>query len=387
MENILKHCITVNIHLYPSDFQSESRILREVRALADAEIFDKFVLIGARVTNLPDFESIDTKIELHRVGPRKDLCKTPLARIFWVVAWNISAVFFCIRNQISCLNAHSLSVLPVAVFIKLIKYCNLVYDAHELETETAYSKGFRKRVGKLVERALIHLCDRHIFVSLAIAEWYEARYGITKSVVIYNVPDHAAPARKFSQHSMRQDLGIPKTQSIVLYQGLLSKGRGIDEVLAVARKLKACAFVFVGYGPLECAIKDASSALDNVYFHPRVPPQELLRMTAQADFGLSLIEPISLSYEYCMPNKLFEYIVADVPVIVSPTLEQKRLVTEFGAGVVAANLTSQGVLEAVCEALTADRAKLVEGCRKAAVQYEWTKQLERLYSVYEGMTS
>ena len=66
-----------------------------------------------------------------------------------------------------------------------------------------------------------------------------------------------------------------------------------------------------------------------------MPHEDLLALTATADFGLSLIEPVSLSYEYCMPNKLFEYMMAGVPVIVSPTVEQRKLVERYGSGIVA----------------------------------------------------
>lgn len=375
-----------NIHLYPSDFRSESRIMREAHALAKMGLFSHIHLLGVRSDNLPDREEISASITLHRLGPVKERFTSAPARILWLICWMNAVFWFCTRGPLACLNAHSLPVLPLAVMIKTVKRCGLVYDAHELETETGYSRGMRKRLALSIERLLIHRCDRHIFVGQAIAEWYQDRYGLLDPAVIYNVPDVQGPIEADTQGGLRGRLPtIGSEQSLALYQGLLGHGRGIEALLEAAQELPDVAFVFLGFGPLEARVRQAAKAQSNIHFHPRVPHEELLKLTASADFGLSLIEPVSLSYELCMPNKLFEYMQAGVPVLVSPTTEQKQLIERFGAGLVAASGSVTDITAVLEQALKGDRAAMIEGCRAATAHYAWENQVDRLRDVHQGL--
>ena len=88
----------------------------------------------------------------------------------------------------------------------------------------------------------------------------------------------------------------------------------------------------------------------NIYFHKAVSPDVLLDYTSSADFGISTIEDSCLSYRYCLPNKMFEYLMAGIPVIVSNLYEMKRLVESNMVGTVAKENTSDVLKEAIKEA-------------------------------------
>jgi glycosyltransferase involved in cell wall biosynthesis len=92
-----------------------------------------------------------------------------------------------------------------------------------------------------------------------------------------------------------------------------------------------------------------------------------------ADFGLSLIEPISKSYEYCLPTKLFDYIMARKPVLVSNTLEQARLVEEFNLGAVVTHLTPESIRSAVLELARGDSLRFTLGLERASRHYSWER--------------
>ncbi|MDG3042468.1 glycosyltransferase [Roseicyclus marinus] len=372
-----------NIHLYPSDFRSESRIMREARALAGMNIFSHIYLIGACSADLPKREQIDPRITLYRLGPRKERFRSAPARMIWLVCWMGAVLWFCLRHPLACVNAHSLPVLPLAALIKGLKSCYLVYDTHELETETGYSRGLRKRLASFIERRFIRVCDRHVFVGQAIADWYQERYGLTDPMVVYNVPCLSGQIPSDPQGGLRNRLGIAQNQPIALYQGLLGQGRGVNVLLEVAALVPEMAIVFLGFGPLEEQVRNAAAEQANIYFHPRVPPEELLPITKSADFGLSFIEPVSLSYELCMPNKMFEYMHADIPVLVSPTTEQKRLIERFGAGLVACSVSVSDIADCLRLALRADRTALQQGCRAATVHYAWENQVDILRRVHQ----
>lgn len=359
--------------------------MREAHALAGMKIFSHIYLIGAGSADLPQQEEIAHQITLHRLGPSKERFRSAPTRVIWLACWMGAVLWFCLRRPLACVNAHSLPVLPLAALIKGLKRCHLVYDAHELETETGYSRGLRKSLATFVERRFIHICDRHIFVGQAIADWYQERYGLPTSAVVYNVPSHSGSIPPDPQGGLRIRLGISEDQPIALYQGLLGAGRGIEAVIEAAVSVPDIAIVFLGFGPLEEHVRRATLTLPNIHFHPRVSPEELLSITTSADFGLSLIEPVSLSYKLCMPNKLFEYMFADVPVLVSPTTEQKQLIENFGAGLVARSGSISDIADCLRQAQRVDRIALQRGCRAATAHYAWENQVDTLRSVHEGL--
>jgi len=103
-------------------------------------------------------------------------------------------------------------------------------------------------------------------------------------------------------------------------------------MLNMARELPEAAFVFVGAGPLEQAIKSSRETQANIYHLPVIPNDLVLDCAASATIGFALIEPISLSYQYALPNKLFEYIMARTPVIVSDMPQMKAVVDRYNVG-------------------------------------------------------
>ena len=143
--------------------------------------------------------------------------------------------------------------------------------------------------------------------------------------------------------------------------------------------------VFMGYGPLEETIKQESKQHENIYFYPAVNPDILLDYTSSADFGISTIEDSCLSYRYCLPNKMFEYLMAEIPVIVSNLDEMKRLVKENGIGVVAKENTPTGLKKAIEEIVMLNKTKLQKNIQKVKHIYNWEEQEKVLLQIYKEL--
>ena len=141
----------------------------------------------------------------------------------------------------------------------------------------------------------------------------------------------------------------------------------------------------MGYGELEEQIIKASNAENNIYFHKAVAPDILLDYTSSADFGISTIEDSCLSYRYCLPNKMFEYLMADLPVIVSNLYEMKRLVENNNIGVVAKENTPQGLKQAKGEAIKLDKDELNKNIQKVKQVYNWEEQGKVLLKAYKEL--
>ncbi|MEN6508295.1 MAG: glycosyltransferase, partial [Smithella sp.] len=215
-------------------------------------------------------------------------------------------------------NCHSLSVLPLCAVLKIRHKAKLVYDTHELETETANSAGFRKLLAKMTERVLVPFIDKVVVVNSDIARWYQNHYRLEGKIsIIQNVP-YRRNLNLYRSRAFRDRFGIGDEDIIFLYQGVLSAGRGISLLLDVFSQLdKSKHLVMLGYGPLAGCIQEYEKKRDNIHYHKAVPPGDLNELTSSADVGLSVIENICLSYYLCLPNKIFEYLNCGLPIIVS----------------------------------------------------------------------
>ena len=141
----------------------------------------------------------------------------------------------------------------------------------------------------------------------------------------------------------------------------------------------------MGYGSLENLVQDAGKEYKNIYFHKAVSPDILLNYTSSADFGISTIEDSCLSYRYCLPNKMFEYIMAGLPIIVSNLPEMKRLVEDNKIGVVAPQNTAQGLQIAIEKALELNKEELQENLQKVKEVYNWEEQEKVLLNIYKKL--
>lgn len=368
----------INIHLYPSQIRNESRILREVSTISGLGIFDAIDIVGTGGFGLASDEHVADGIMIRRLGIREGERSLP-GKVVDALRWSWEVYRRYRARDVGCVNCHSIATLPVGCAVKWSTGARLVYDTHELETETIGLRGIRKLATKVAERMLIGYADFCIFVGAAIESWYRDRYKLDDTAVVYNAPkyEEAEAADEF-----RRIFSIARSVPIFLYQGVLSEARGIPKLVAAFSTLEETALVVMGYGDLaewvECEARDRS----NVHFHPAVPPSELGRYTRSADYGLSVIEAASLSYEYCMPNKLFEYLMAGKPVLVSPTREQRVLVEGYGVGVVLESTSIESIRRGVRELLGRDKSAMSSAMARVRREFSWEQQENVLREIY-----
>jgi glycosyltransferase involved in cell wall biosynthesis len=165
-----------------------------------------------------------------------------------------------------------------------------------------------------------------VVVGDEIAKWYRTTYGLSNVHIVKNVP-YCQRGKLNRTSRLREFAGVGDSDILFLYQGLLDQGRGINLLLNAFRDAPQDRhIVFMGYGALVESAKAFAQQYPNIHFHPAVPPEDLPEYTSSADVGLSIIENVSLSYYYCVPNKIFEYLTCGVPMIVSDFPEMAALV-------------------------------------------------------------
>ena len=143
--------------------------------------------------------------------------------------------------------------------------------------------------------------------------------------------------------------------------------------------------VFMGYGEFEESIKLLSINHKNIFFHPAVAPSIVLEYTTSADFGIHMIQNSCLNHYYCMPNKLFEYTMAGLPVIVSDMKEMRGFVEKYDMGIVVEEENSEAISNAIDKILTLDINELKVNARKFAEENAWEIQEKKMIEVYKGL--
>ena len=231
-------------------------------------------------------------------------------------------------------HAHDLNTLPIAYLAARRDQAKLVYDSHELYVERNKlrpSSCLWKAVLHRLESFLSSRADVVFTVNESLAQEMAIRYGISQPGVIMNTPLKLEQAQSLStaHNSLRNELGIPSEVGLLIYVGRITFNRGLEELVLSLKHLKNCCLVCMGYGDEKykqnlVALAEKSGIEDKLFFFGPVPSDEVIYFAAGADLGVAAIANSCLSYYYCSPNKLFEYMNAGLPVIASAFPELRK---------------------------------------------------------------
>ena len=374
----------LNLHIYPSPLTHESRNLRLTDVIGDLGFFTRIDIVGVSAAGLSDIEIVDARRRFVRL-PRRLMTNSNglFAKVVKSLEWSVR-VFRRYRSEpVGCISAHSLAVLPLCAALAAVTGAKLVYDTHELETETSGYKGVRQKLGKLVERALIRRAARVFVVSDSIGDWYARQYGIAQPTTVRNIPQFAAAVEERIPATITS-LPIPEGAIRYIYQGGFIAGRGIERLLETFSRSTRAHLIMMGSGPLEGRVRDAARRHDNIHLLPPVSPKEVLQYTRGADVGICLTDNSCLSHYYSLPNKVFEYLHAGLPVVVNPLFEQQKLVETFGCGWVAPEDPAKmlALLEGINDAA---REGARAGVQRAKTALSWEGERRALEKAYREL--
>ncbi len=366
-----------------TEMRNESRVLKETNSILNHNIASKVYIASLHADDLEEEKIYKDNLILNRfkLSSRK-LSKNLFVQVLKYFEFIYRVTLFYRKKDIKMINIHAIALLPLGILLKYLYGAKLVYDTHELETETDGENGLRKKLAKFMEKSLIKKSDLIFVVSENIADWYKNEYDIQRPVVVKNAP-RLIDAKKTNH--FRENLGIKDESIIVLYQGGLSKGRGVDLLLEAFKKRKddKVVIVFMGYGELEQEIKTARDEQNNIFFHPAVAPEIVLDYTSSADLGIHMIQNTCLNHYYCMPNKLFEYAMAGLPVIVSNMKEMRELVEKYDMGIVVFDDKIESMNNAIDKILELDIKQMKQNARRCAEENSWEEQEIKMINEYE----
>lgn len=379
------------IHIYLSTFENESRILKETKSLLNHSIVDEIIVIAKGREGLPEFEQFDTNRCVYRIRPRFQKGKKlitflkPFILLIKFIDILLQYASLIKREKPLYVNMHQVMILPLILLVKLVSPKSIIiYDAHELETESNGLHGMRKKLYKIYERVFIRFCKLVIVVGPAIEQWYRNAYKIDNVVTVMNCPFYHRVEKK---NHFREEFGIAESSKIFIYQGAMFLGRGIEVLLEAFGKINDPTYtlVLMGYGEMEEEVKVMSAKYSNIYFKPAVHPSIVLEYTSSADVGIALTQNVCLSYYYGLGNKLFEYLMAEKPCIVSNMIEMSNYVKKNGTGIVCEDITAEALIASVKLMGSFDCKGFQERVESVKREYCWEKQEVVMIDAYRGL--
>jgi len=260
--------------------------------------------------------------------------------------YNFRLFFKLLFYKCDYILANDLDTLPACFVASKFKKTELIYDSHELFSEGPELQGRNlvKCFWHLLERFFLPKIKKSYTVSQSIADFYNRKHNANFGVV-RNVP-------LLKREIIKVEAKFPTDNKTVLYQGVLNPGRGIKPMIEALHFLKDIDLVIIGYGKVENELRQfvKDEMLENrVHFLGRIPQEELPNYTKLATIGMVLEEPLGLSFEYSLPNKLFDYIHSGLPIICGSLPEIKKVVETYKVGVVVEDYAPETIAEKIQE--------------------------------------
>ncbi len=303
-----------------------------------------------------------------------------------------------LHSQADIYHAHDLTALPASYIVAKLRRKPLIFETYELHLpmpETSIA--FWRLLGGLLMHLLsviLPRCQGIIAASPLYAQEFSNRYHLKEVLTIRNVPVYRAVEKS---DRLRQYLGLSSGTHIALYQGMISRNRGLDRLVRAASFLEPeIVIIMMGKGigttqtELEALIARESVA-DRVKIIPPVSYKELLDWTASADIGLTIFPlDYSLSIRMTQPNKLFEYLMAGLPVLSSQLDAIAEIIRTYDVGQIVTSL-EPAVIAAAINAMLADRQALARmscnALNAAKHDLNWEKESLQLVHFYENIVA
>ena len=366
-----------------SSVVGDQRVFKEARTLADAG-YEVSILCNQK-EDLP-ISSIWDGIRILPV-PR---CPSPLFPLRFTFQW----IRYALSLKPDVIHGHDLNTLARAFITAKLTGAILVYDSHDWCTETPATLRFpayRRFYYRWKERLLARRAEKVIFPVPGLCPIAVEKLGVTEPACICNFPrGEFIPTNKL----LRTELDISDKARIVLYEGVLAGDRGLEEIVLSARLIPDdIVIVFLGEGYLKKRLQElaASNRLEEkVKFVDAVSVDKFPFYCAGADVGIVIYRVEGLTTVHGWPTKVFDYLRAGLPVLISAGPEITRMVVDNKAGREIVEQNPEGIARAIKDILSNEAE--FQHLRRNAVEtwekhFNWESEAKKLLILYDKLFS
>lgn len=358
-----------------NDLNFDQRMIRICTSLTEAG--HEVILVGRERPCSPPL--------LHQpFVQRRFRCFFNTGKLFYL-EFNLRLLFYLLFSSFDVVNSVDLDTLLPGFSAARLKRKICVYDAHEYFTEVpeVVRRPAVQHVWEWLARQLIPRVPCAYTVCESLAQVFYEKYG-TSFEVIRNVP-----AAKRLQPAASGTGGGP---FVLLYQGAINEGRGLEESIQAMAQLEGCELWLAGEGDLSERLRHLTAEMNvgqNVKFLGHLTPAALAALTPQAHLGLNLLKNQGLNYYYSLANKSFDYLQAGLPSLNMAFPEYHQLNEQYGVFYLLDELQVPAIVRAVNELKSDGKLykRLKVHCEEAAKILNWENEKPKLLAFYEWVLS
>lgn len=308
-------------------------------------------------------------------------CIFEKGKLFYL-EYNIRLFFYLLFKKCNIISSVDLDTLFACALVSKIRSRKLVFDAHEYFTEVpeVSERKFVKQIWETFAKLCIPHTHAAYTVSESLAEIFTEKYH-KKFEVVRNVPLR-------SSSSFLHPLIPSSSSKIILYQGDLNEGRGLEQMIEAMKEIDA-EFHIAGDGLLKDKLVKLASDMHLEYkiiFRGYITPDELRDLTNKAYVGINLLVNKGLSYYYSLANKFFDYIQSGIPQVCAPFPEYEKINSEYNIALLCGcdvDRIVSAINTLLNDATLYQRMKT--SCNEAAENLNWEKEEQKLLNIYRNV--
>ena len=304
--------------------------------------------------------------------------------------YNIRLFIFLLFHRSDLLVSNDLDTLLANYLAFKCKKCKLVYDTHEYFTEVPelIENPIKQRIWLNLEKRIFPKLKNIITVNDSIAKLYSDKYHVKVSVI-----RNVAPTLEFIHVKSRSELNLPEDKFIIILQGSgINLKRGAEEAVAAMINIENALLLIIGGGDVIATLKkmvDEFQIQERVKFLPKMSYEEMMEYTRNANLGLAIDHNDVLNHKLALPNKLFDYIQSEIPILSTDLIEVRKIIEKYEIGFVLEHeLTSENLARKLNEIISMDVSeikKIKENLRSAKKEENWEKERVRLKKIYDNL--
>jgi len=305
--------------------------------------------------------------------------------------YNIRLFLLLMFSKASVFHSNDLDTLPANFLASKIRRKSLAYDSHEYFTEVPelVTRPFTQNVWRKIEGLILPRMAEMFTVSEPIATLFRDKYNI-KVRLLRNMPRLALTSSK--KQFQGADFNLPDKKIILLQGAGINIDRGMEELIESMLFVDNAVLVIAGSGDVVPLLKEQTIKLklqDKIIFFDKMPFEKLHGLTKLSYMGCSLDEATNINYELSLPNKLFDYIHAGVPILATNLVEVEKIIKEFNVGLIIKDISPKSIAASINSLLNDEqkREEYHQNCLKARLELNWENEEKELISCYNSFDS
>jgi glycosyltransferase involved in cell wall biosynthesis len=369
------------------NLNTDARVSKEIETLINAE----YEISIAVLSDADNYHSQKNGCPTATVLPIKLISrKLPKNYFFWPLKFfemTLRFVKMGVKEKPAIIHCHDRFPLLATFIVSAILGIPYIYDSHEIESEREAKAGRPKFFWLALERYIAKRAQHVITTDHYRADILTEILGlqVDKALVLMNLPKIS----KFGPEEKTIKDYFPE-KKIVVYTGNLAPGRNLENIArSVALLPENIEIILIGSGDskykshLQEMAKAPRGSKELHIFDPLVW-SKLVNFIRTADCGVAFYTKTSLNNLYCSPNKLFEYLMAGLPIVASDNPLIKEILLKNSLGLCLADIVPRAIAGAILEILASpDLEDMKTRARVLAEShYNWEVQEQKLIDLY-----